>query len=441
MNRIQPNPGALTAALVTTVVALALLATTAIPAGATSPERDDARERRENKVVLFAIDGFDADYLDGRAPLPHLRALARRGTLTTGTGVMSTVTNQSWASVATGAFPERTLNAAYYFDPAAGVARGQSRAIATQTLAETLVAAGRSVASVQWFIVQNRGVTYGDPNALYVQPGGTCEARGNDAVAIFEGRPVNSAGTPVTVPEVPDLLAMYCDDIDGAGHSTGENSPETLDALARVDAQIGRVVEATRRAGTYDRTTFVLTGDHGFTSYDNVNGTQTEAAIDALGYQAEWVSTNASPSPGTQVVLVGGGLTSIHLVGDLAGNDDALERIMTALGEVEGIGQVFDKQDQAAMRMSPAYGDLVVEPEPGWAMFAADSDLTRGRHGTTQELQVAFLLSGAGIKPGTAPQDPRHVDIAPTISRLLGVQTPQTTQGRVLTESLRPPRD
>jgi len=394
----------------------------------------------ENKVVFFAIDGFDADYLDGRVPLPSIEALAHRGSLTTSTGVMSSVTNQSWASVASGAFPERTLNAAYYFDPVAGVARGQSRAIAVETLAETLARSGRSVASVQWFILQNRGVTYGDPHALYVQPGGDCVRRGDDAVAILEGRPVDSGGTPVTVAEVPDLLVMYCDDVDGAGHATGENSPETLEALARVDSQVGRVVEATKRAGTYDRTTFVLTGDHGFSSYDDVNGPQTEAAIDALGYEAEWVSTSSRPSPTAQVALVGGGLTSVHLLGELAGNVDAQDRITAALERVEGIGAVFDKQDQIAMRMSPAYGDLVVEPEPGWAMFLADSPLTRGRHGTTQEMHVALLISGAGVLPHGAPQSPSHVDIAPTITRLLGVQAPSSAQGRVLTEILVPPR-
>jgi len=431
----------LTAAVMTTALVAAGLATTVLPAGATSGDgADGPGGARERKVVLFAIDGFDADYLDGRAPLPNLQALARRGSLTTGTGVMSSVTNQSWASVATGAFPERTLNAAYYFDPVSGVARGQSRAIAVETLAEPLTRSGRSVASVQWFILQNRGVAYGDPDALYVQPGGDCTRRGDDTVAILEGRPVDSGGVPVTVPEVPDLLAMYCDDVDGAGHATGTDSQETLDALVRVDQQIGRVVDATRRAGTYDRTTFLLAGDHGFTSYDDVNGPQTEAAIDALGYEAEWVSTNGSPAPETQVALVGSGLTSVHLLGGLAGDAEALARIKIALQRVEGIGGIYDKQEQASMRMSPAYGDLVVEPEPGWAMFATDSPLTRGRHGTTNELEVAFLLSGSGVRPHAVPRHPHHVDIAPTIAHLLGVEAPAGAQGRVLTESLVPAR-
>ncbi|WP_299957077.1 alkaline phosphatase family protein [uncultured Modestobacter sp.] len=437
---------AVAVAVLTATAAVSLAAT---PANADDAARDpgaDIRERvldrvdarTENKVVFFAIDGFDADYLDGRVPLPNLDRLARRGSLTTGTGVMSSMTNQSWGSVATGAYPDTTLNASYYLDPVSGTVRGQSRALAVETLGEALAQADRSMASVQWFTLQNRGTAYGDPDALYTQPGGTCADRADDAVAILEGRPVDSGGTAVTVPEVPDLLAVYCSDVDGAGHATGEQSPETLAALALVDEQIGRVVEATRRAGTYNRTTFVLVGDHGITSYDDVNGPQTEAAIDALGYQAEWVSTNQAPSPGTDVVLAGGGLTSVHLIGDLTGDATALARIEQALAGVEGIGGIYDEREQAAMRMAPVYGDLVVEPAPGWAMFAADAEITRGRHGTTQELEVAFLLSGRHVRPGTVPQDPRHVDIAPTIAHLLGVPAPDASQGRVLDEALLP---
>lgn len=394
----------------------------------------------EHKVVFFAVDGFDAAYLDGRAPLPNIRDLAQRGMLTNGTSVMSSMTNQAWSSTASGAYPERTLNAAYYLDSESGVVEGQSRSIATETLAEALVDEGRTVASVQWFILQDRGVTYGDPDALYTQPEGDCDQRGDDAVSILDGEPVDSGGTNVTVPEVPDLLVMYCSDIDSAGHATGENSQETIDALVRVDEQIGRVVEATRRAGTYDQTTFVLTGDHGITSYDDVNGPEAEAAIDATGYEAEWVSTGDAPSAGTQVALAGGGLTSVHLLGELADDAEALARVEQALDGVAGIGTVYDKQEQAAMRMSPAYGQLVVEPAPGWAMFDADAPHTRGRHGTTQDLDVAFLMSGAGVRPHSPPEDPRLVDVAPTIAHLLSTDSPAGTQGRVLAESLRPIR-
>src|SRR5690606_19965072 len=155
-----------------------------------------------------------------------------------------------------------------------------------------------------------------------------------------------------------------------------------------------------------------------------------EAAIDALGYRAEWVDPGASPSPDTQVVLAGGGLTSVHLIGDLAGDTRALARITRAIEQVPGIARAYGKAEQKAMRMAPVYGDLIVEPDPGWAMFAEDAPYPRGRHGTTQETRITFLIAGAGVRPGATPIAPRLVDIAPTVSYLLGAEPPEASQGR-----------
>lgn len=113
-------------------------------------------------VVLIAWDGFDAKYLERGVPTPNLDALARRGSLTTSTGVLSSITNPSWSSVATGAFPERTLNTAYWYDPSADIVRGQSREVAVETLGQSLRSAGRTLASVQWFIERDKSVFYGN---------------------------------------------------------------------------------------------------------------------------------------------------------------------------------------------------------------------------------------------------------------------------------------
>lgn len=423
------------AALAGAAITTAAILCTAMPATAEPP----ADRGPQHHVIYFAMDGFDADYLDGRAPLPNIQKLAKRGVLTSATGVMSSMTNQSWASVASGAHPDVTLNDSYVLN-AAGVVQGQTRRNVAETLAESLVRDGKTMASIQFFMFHNRGAVYGDPDRLYTQPGGDCDVRADQTISILRGEPVDSNGEMVTVSEIPDFITMYCSDIDGVGHNTGEYSQETLDALVHVDEQIGRVVEETKRAGIYGRTTFILSGDHGITTYQQVNGPEVEAAIDALGYEAEWVSTGRAPSPGTEVALAGGGLTSIHLLGELRGDAAVAEEIRQALQRVEGVGDVFDKQQQAEMRMAPTYGELVAEPAPGWAMFIGNQPYDRGRHGTTQDLDVAFLISGSGVRPGRSLQDPQLIDIAPTIARLLGAPAPADSEGRVLAEALIPPR-
>ncbi|MCJ7695920.1 MAG: alkaline phosphatase family protein [Anaerolineaceae bacterium] len=63
--------------------------------------------------------------------------------------------------------------------------------------------------------------------------------------------------------------------------------------------------------------------------------------------------------------------------------------------------------------------------------------IDQGGHGGPEAivLQEPFTLVGAGIKPGTYA-DIQQVDVAPTISAILGTNIPATSQGRVLTDML-----
>ncbi|PFG41517.1 putative AlkP superfamily pyrophosphatase or phosphodiesterase [Isoptericola jiangsuensis] len=400
-------------------------------------------------VVLVALDGFGAAYLDVAAdlPTPHLDALAARGSLTTGRGVLPSVTNPSWASVATGAWPERHLNTAYFFDPVAGSAQGQQRDLAVPTIAEAVRDAGMAVASVQWPIVQDHGTRFGDPDALYTQPGGGCTRRFDDAVAVLRGRPVRSGGRTVTVPGPPRFLAVYSDVLDGLGHAGGPGHPRIPAALREIDAQLGRLVSTTEEIGTADRTAFVLLGDHGMTAFTRGFGRVLRRRLARAGLRAEILRPGGRPEPRTDVAVVVGGVASLHLLGAARHRSDAVATIRRAVASLPQVQAVWDRHEQAEHRMSPRLGELVVEPRPGWSPGGAAPAFLRhpprGRHGTTAELDVAFLLAGSGVRPGAPPAAPRHVDVAPTIAALLGVAPPSGTQGRVLAESLdlpgRPP--
>jgi Type I phosphodiesterase / nucleotide pyrophosphatase len=388
-------------------------------------------------LVFIGLDGFDVEYLDD-APMPNLQRLLRRGSVTTSTGVMGSITNPSWSSVATGAWPERHRNTAYVYDPASGVARGQERDLVGADDRGGGARPGGTVMSAQGSSCMNHGTAYGDPQGIYTQPEGNCARRVDDAVAVavIEGRPVRSGSTTVSAPRIPDLIAVYCDTLDVIGHQGGDRDPRIPAALQDLDAQIGRVVAATREADIYGRTTFVITGDHGMSTFTHGFGQDVIDAVADAGYQAEFLSSGQAPQPGTDAVIVVGGIGSLHLVGDAANDPDAKARIQAALEALPHISKVFDKSDQQAMHMSPRFGGLVIQPEPGWSLGADPAGGVAGRHGATTELELPLVLAGAGVLPGVEPTHPRHVDIAPTIAALLGIAPPSGTQGRVLTKSI-----
>ncbi|MCR2811758.1 MULTISPECIES: alkaline phosphatase family protein [Microbacterium] len=386
-------------------------------------------------VVLIALDGFDAAYLED-AQMPNLTHLAKRGSLTTSTGVMTSITNPSWASIATGAWPASHLNTAYWFDADTGTARSQQRDLAVPTIAQAIREQGGTVMSAQWFILQSYGVTYGDPDGLYTQPGGACSERTDDAVAVLRGEAVDSGGQMTRARGIPDLIAVYCDTLDVLGHADGSAAAGLPAALADVDEQIGRLVQAVKDAGIYGRTAFVITGDHGMSTFTQGMQQELLAAISALGYDVEMLAAGRSPQPQTDVVVVVGGVGSLHLIGEAAADPVAASRIDRAVSALPHIAAVYDKSEQRELKMSPKYGELVIEPVEGWSLGATPADAS-GLHGTSRNLEVPLVLAGAGVRPNGVPVDPRHIDVAPTIAALLGYAPPAGAEGRVLSEAIR----
>ena len=341
--------------------------------------------------MLVDWDGFDADYL-ARAQLPNLRRLVERGSLTIASSTFHTVSDPARASMSTGAYPEIHDNAAYYFDPIANAARGQERFLAAETIAEALAAEGRTIASVQWYMVQNHGTGYGDPEHLYVQPGGDF------------GRRVD---------------------------------------LAEMDDDLGRLVQATKDVGIYGETAFLLTSDHGMTSWSRTLLPQLLATISAAGYRAEVVTPGRSPAADSEVIVVPNAVRQgdITLRGRAA-TADGREDVRSALQSLSPtyIADVLDESDHRALRASRKLGDLTAEAQPpyGFALSEPAAGEQRGSHGSRAELQVPLLLAGAGIRRGVNPRDPVLVDVAPTIAALLGTRPPAQAQGRVLGEALGP---
>lgn len=398
-----------------------------------------APSRPRGHVILLALDGFDLEYLDGRVDLPHLNSLVRRGTVTKSQGVMTSITNPSWTSISCGTYPDRTQNAAYWFDAAAGVARGQSRDSAVEGLGESLRRQGLTIGSAQWFILQNKGVTYGDPAGLYTQPGGRIDARVDDAIAMLTGQPVKSGSRTVTMPAPPDFLAVYSSDVDGDGHLWGPNDPRMLATLRETDAAIGRLIAAVQDAELFGRTTWIVTADHGMSEWRIPLGPLAIERLAAAGFKAEYVSSGGRPSSAdTQVVFVGGGsIASVHLLGALAGSSAAAAQVADVFAGIEGVSGVFTKAEQKAMRMAPQYGQLVVETREPYALFVTvPAEGSDGRHGGRAELDVPLVLSGHRVRPDVKPRSPRHIDLAATISHLLGVEPPAASEGRVLREAL-----
>jgi arylsulfatase A-like enzyme len=422
------------AALGTTAVAAPLAGALAAPAAAHG-DRDGRR------VILIDIDGFDPRFLDGKYadvhPLPRIRQLRRSGAAGTAAGTFSSYSNSSRTSTATGTHPDVHRNAGYYTDPT-GLVVSQERYIEpdVETIAQALRRQDRTGAYVQWYAVQNYGATYGDLEQLYTQPGGWMTARVDDAIALLSGQPVSSGGTEVTLPQVPDFLAVYGSEIDGYLHSNGFAGEGLVETLEETDTQIGRLLDAVEELGLAGSTTIVLTGDHAQREWTIPLLPALTAALEESGATLSVGGAGETLDLGADIVLATSPRTADITFRTPLGRRE-IDRLTRRIERIEGVAAVYGERELRRLRAADKLGDLVVEPHEPYHFSTLQDGKLRGSHGGVEEMEVPLIIGGAGVRRGARLHRPSLTDVAPTVCRLLGVRPPADAEGRSLAEAFR----
>lgn len=108
-------------------------------------------------------------------------------------------------------------------------------------------------------------------------------------------------------------------------------------------------------------------------------------------------------------------------------------------GHHEG-GATGDNWKAAARRVDQLVAEVLDHmnlEEETLLVFSDHGQIDAGGHGGGEQIVLVepFIIAGKGVKPGTYP-DMEMVDIAPTVSALLGVSIPATTQGNPLFDLL-----
>ncbi|MDX2138508.1 MAG: alkaline phosphatase family protein [Chloroflexota bacterium] len=116
------------------------------------------------------------------------------------------------------------------------------------------------------------------------------------------------------------------------------------------------------------------------------------------------------------------------------------------LGTVDSAGHFFtwmsDEYLQQVARADAELAKLVAAlPEDGVLIVQADHGGHERTHGTDapEDMTIPWMIMGAGVKQGYEIQRPVSLlDTAPTIARLLGLQTPREWEGTSVDEAFIP---
>lgn len=417
-----------------------------------------APARLADHVILISIDGLRPEfYLDDRWPAPTLQKMRDEGAAARKVrGVTPTVTYPSHTTMVTGALPARhgvLYNRPFVDGVPTGAWYMESEMIKVPALWDAVRAAGGTSAAISWPVSAGADIDYNIPEYWSVS-GEEDGVRGLEANEIALRRRVTPEGLLEEIEREslgpfpsfywgrnrsredavgvmaghlieryqPTLLVVHLNQTDYHQHAHGREHAEVRLAVGAVDRAVGRMVEAARRAGILEKTTFIVTGDHGFVDINtrvapNVWLTQAglhEDAADRGDWRATFYSAGGSAFLRLRDPDDRAALDEVRAVLDrLPAGEHSLFRVVES-DELRAAG--VDPDSPLALAAIP--GVSLIDDAGGEAIRAGSG----GAHGFFPDLDdvhTGFVAWGAGVTPGHRVPLMGLVDVAAIVSALL----------------------
>lgn len=257
-----------------------------------------------------------------------------------------------------------------------------------------------------------------------------------------------------------DILGISFSSHDYLGHELGPNAKEMETMTLAEDVVISRLIRTIKKSlpGGLKDVVFVLTADHGVApSTDFLKNSKLPSG--QISQKKLWESVNQALEQKFGKSAEGSWITQVKSFNFYL-NHPAIQSKKLNLEEVEnfvrdilkaepGVHSVYTRSEfqlrsfppgptgeQIKKSFEPSLsGDLIIIPKPFF--YAAGNPATH-MTGYSYDTNVPILFSGQRFIKGVFGNRAEIVDIAPTLSFVLGVLPPATSEGRVLTEALKP---
>lgn len=239
----------------------------------------------------------------------------------------------------------------------------------------------------------------------------------------------------------PDLTLIHLVDMDSMRHRYGVRSDEAKAALQRLDGRVARLIRATKDAGTYDQTNFVILGDHYQINVDKM------IHLNQLFAKQGWLT----PVDGKTTYKCNWRVTAKTCDGETyvytRGNVD-LGKVKQVIAGVEGVEHIYDGAEAVKLGADPKCAFLV-EAKPGYYFTdevnrpavvekvdpasLGTHDRYHGVHGYGPNQPNYFttaIFAGPDVREGATVEGAHLVDEGPTFAALLGLKYPAPTAGQ-----------
>lgn len=397
--------------IVRSLVAVGTLVTMLACAAQPSARVTAAAPAQRPRVVLIALDGFRADYVD-RPGAERLRELAARGVRAERMiPSFPSKTFPNHYTLVTGLTPEHHgIIANVIRDPQLGTFRiadtlaiWEPRWWGGEPIWVTAETQGRRAASYFW---PGSEAAIGGVRPTWWYRYDHARPRADRVRRVLEwlAMPADSA---------PAVITLYFSDTDDDGHAHGPFSAQNDSAIARADSAVGAVMDGIDRLGLRDVVNIVVVADHGM-----------------------------APSSGERLIVLDDLVerSSIEVVdwtpvATIEARDGDVERVYRALKGRHPHLQVYRRGEVPArlhFNDNPRIAPIIAIADEGWTITERTA-LTRrgaaayagGQHGYDPELPsmgAVFIAAGPGIAERRTVPAFRNVHVYPLLAHLLGLR-------------------
>lgn len=254
--------------------------------------------------------------------------------------------------------------------------------------------------------------------------------------------------------EFTDLLAISFSATDYIGHDYGTHSIETEDAFIRLDLDLADLIKQVEDYAGKQNVVFFLTSDHGVVPISKfLTDHKVASALFSARQLNDSLNNYLYSVYGTKQWISKIYKNQVYLDQQLLTENkiperEIKEKIADFLRNYKGVDQVLINEDlftndyTTGMRhlMQNGFyrrrsGDVIFTTDPGLLVYGPRG--TDHGSGYTYDTQVPLIFYGKDIPKGSTSRQVHITDIAPTITQMLGIQSPNGSTGKVIEEVIK----
>ncbi len=297
---------------------------------------------------------------------------------------------------------------------------------------------------------------FGDPSDRYFTTLLTVSPAGDELTLDFAKALIDAE--EIGADEVPDYLSVSFSVTDYVGHVFGPSSLESEDNILRLDRTLAELFQFVEQRVGLENTLIVLSADHGApeapgylsdlgfeAAYVDPGSFDRTTAIESLkaqfGIGEELITTYFHPYLYLNRELISQrGLdqgTVEAAVADVLTQFDGIFLAISSSALREGRTPDFPVVQTILRNFSPARsGDIYIVFEPNRFINNFDGLTVASTHGSPwrYDTYVPLIFVGAGIPAQRVARPVQTVDVAPTLSLLIGAKPPSGSVGVPLSE-------